>query len=129
MTVEDKNLVGLAKDAVSDVSSIAQKEAQLARIEMKENIDAAVSGLAAMLASIAVLVPAMTLVLMALAFGLARIDGLSNWAAFAIVGVISGILGYAALKSGGSAITLDALTPSKTAKNLRRDAQTLKEAL
>lgn len=129
MTVQDKSVAELAKDAMSDVSSIAQKEAQLARIEIKENIDTAMHGLSGMVSSVAILIPAITLVLMAIAFGIANIDGMATWASFAIVGVISGIVGYIALKSGRSAISPDALAPSKTAKNLRRDAQTLKEAL
>ncbi len=129
MSMEDKHLTQLARDAAADISSIAEKEVRLARIEMQENIREAVNGVTEMISSLAILIPAVTIALAACGFGLATIDGVSTWGGLAIVAGVAAIAGFALLGAGKGSLKPGALFPTKTATNLRRDAKTVKEAV
>ncbi len=128
MMQEEKNIGQLARDTASDLTSIAGKEIRLASVELQENMTRAVKGFGETLAGAAILIPAATVGLIAIGFGLGTIDGLADWVAFLIVAAIAGLGGYLMMKAGKDALDLSKLFPTKTAENLRRDAQTVKEA-
>ena len=125
---EEKNIAQLARDTASDLSSIAANEVRLAAVEIQENFERAAKGLGETMVGAALLVPAFTVFLMAIGFGLGSIDGIAQWVAFLIVGVVGGIAGFAMMKAGKGALDPAALLPKKSLKRFSHDAQLVKEA-
>jgi hypothetical protein len=122
---EDKNIAQLARDAASDISSIAANEMRLATAELKENLSRAAKGVGESLAGAVLLIPACTVGLIAIGLGLGSIEGLADWLAMLIVAVIAGVAGFVMLRAGKGA--LGDIAPRKTLENLRRDAKILKD--
>jgi hypothetical protein len=129
VTPETKSTTTLAQEAFEDISRIVSAEVKLAKAEIAEKVREAEGGIASLGTSIAVLIPAITTLLIALSFGIAELAGIAAWISFAIVGLIAAIIGYALMAKGKHAIGPSNLTPNRTATNLKRDAHAVKEAI
>lgn len=128
-TTRERSVGDLARDAANDVSAIARHEVRLANAEISENLKSAVNGVTEMLYGLAFLIPALTMALIAAGYGLATVDGIPNWGAFLIVAGVAFIVGVGFMLAGRGDLRPRNLFPRKSARNLKRDARTLKEAV
>jgi uncharacterized membrane protein YqjE len=127
MLAQDKPISSLLQDAATDVASIVKNEARLAQTEIKDNLHQAVNGAIAALLGAVVLIPALTLALLALAYALDDYDVVPRWVAALIAAGVGAIIGAILLARAKSALKPAALAPTRTAGNLKRDAQLIKE--
>lgn len=116
----------LLADALMHLSNLVRGEMALARAEIMESLRGALSGVGLMVAAVVMAATALNLTAAAMVAGLARLGLPVGWGAFllgaglAIAAVVLWQRGREALKPGG-------FLPSRTARNMRRDAETLKE--
>ncbi|CAA9285352.1 MAG: hypothetical protein AVDCRST_MAG08-4157 [uncultured Acetobacteraceae bacterium] len=117
----------LFSSALSQVSTLVRKEVQLARAEMGEKFGQAAGAIAPIAAGGAVLLGALILLLFALASLLVRLFDLATGWAQLIVAVVFALVGYLLVRSGLSQLKTSNLVPERTAEQLSRDAQAVKE--
>lgn len=128
MSVEDRNIAELARDAAASISQLASDEMRLAAAEMHDSIEASTAGLRNLVIGAALLIPGIAVVLVAAAIGLRNL-GAPDWAAFLAVGLAATAIGFLVMQSGKSGLNAEAFLPKKTFQNLRRDAQAVKGAI
>lgn len=127
MATQDKPIGALLQDAAGDISSIVRNEARLAQTEIKDNLHRATTGAISALLGAVVLIPALTLLLLALAYALDDYDVVPRWAAALIAAVVGAVIGAVLLARAKSALKPGALAPTRTAESLKQDAQLVKE--
>lgn len=127
MAAQDKPIGSLLQDAAGDIASIVRNEARLAQTEIKDNLNQAVTGALSALLGAVVLIPALTLLLLALAYALDDYDVVPRWAAALIAAAVGGVIGAILLARAKSALKPSALAPTRTAENLKQDARLAKE--
>ncbi len=118
----------LLSDAARALSDLVRGEIALARAELEENIRKAVGGLILVVLAVAVALAALD-VLAGAAVAALVAQGLSaGWSAFIVAAVL--VLAAVVLAALGlRALAPSKLFPRRTARNIRRDAQNLKEIL
>ena len=130
MTMPQTKTTGeLATDVLNDVTHLVRAEGELARAEIRENVNTAVAGIAGMVGAAAVLLAGVVCALIAMGFALVDLAGFDSWLAFALAALVGLIIGAVMVASAKSALSADALAPTRTAKNLRRDATTIRESV
>lgn len=117
----------LLTNALGQVSTLVRKEVQLARAEMGEKFGQAAGAIAPIAAGGAVLLGVLILLLFALASLLVRLFDLATGWAQLIVAVVFALVGYLLVRSGLSKLKTSNLVPERTAEQLSRDAQAVKE--
>lgn len=127
MTAQDKPLGSLLQDAAGDIADIVRKEAKLAQIEIKDNLHQALGGAIKVLLGAVILIPALTLALLALAYGLDDYDVVPRWAAALIAALVGAVIGAILLSMGKKALEPGSIAPTRTIDNLKQDAQLIKE--
>jgi hypothetical protein len=125
---EAKSTTGLLSEAMSHVSGLVRKEVDLARAEMNENLHKAMAGVGMIVGAIVLLLTALNVLAAALVDGLAALGIDAGWAAL-IVGIAFAIIAAILLKSGTSTLKGSSLAPTRTAKNVQRDAHAVKETV
>lgn len=127
MSVQDKPLSSLLQDAAGDIADIVRKEAKLAQVEIKDNLHQALGGAIKVLLGAVILIPALTLALMALAQVLIDYDVASPWVASLIAAGVGAVIGTVLLSIGKKALKPGAIAPTRTIDNLKQDAQLVKD--
>ena len=117
----------LLGNALGQVSTLVRKEVQLARAEMGEKFGQASGAIAPLAAGAAVLLGVLILLLFALASLLVRLFDLATGWAQLIVAVVFALVGYALVRSGLAKLKTSNLVPERTAEQVSRDAQAVKE--
>ena len=117
----------LLSSALGQVSTLFRKEIQLARAEMGEKFGQAAGAIVPIAAGAAVLLGVLVLLLFALASLLVRLFDLATGWAQLIVAVVFALVGYALVRSGLSTLKTSNLVPERTAEQISRDAQVVKE--
>jgi uncharacterized membrane protein YqjE len=119
------SLAGLVGDLATDVQDLVRGEIRLARAELDQKIarmmTAGVAAIGGALVAFAGLVTA----LQGGAVYLTRY--VPAWAAFLIVGAVILLIGAVIARLGMGAMSLRAITPQRTAANLRKDALVITE--
>lgn len=126
-TDPNKSAGGLLSEALSHVSSLMRNEVDLARAEIDENLKTAGVAIGMIVGAVVVALTALNVLSAAVVAGLTDAGIDAGWAAL-IVGVILAIVAYVMASKGTNDLKLKSLAPKRTAKNVKRDAQTLKEA-
>lgn len=126
MTTENKSAGGLLTEALSHISSLLRKEVDLARAEVNENLKSAGVAIGLIVGAIVVALTALNVLSAALVAALTEAGIAAGWASL-IVGVGLAIIAYVMIQKGTNDLKLSSLAPSRTAKNVQRDAQTVKE--
>jgi len=127
MTTEsNKSTGGLLTEALSHVSSLMRKEVDLARAEVNENLKSAGVALGLIVGAVVVALTALNVLSAALVAALTEAGIAAGWSAV-IVGVLLAIVAYVMVRKGTSDLKLNSLAPTRTATNVKRDAQTMKE--
>jgi len=108
----------------SDLAELVRKEVELARAEVAEKLNSAGKAVVDIAAGGLLLVAALLVLLQALVLALSKlIDPI--WAAL-LVGVIVAGVGYLLVRGGMKAMSLKALKPDRSARQLQKDAQLMK---
>jgi hypothetical protein len=125
---EDPAISDLVTDAVSEFGELIRGEVALARAEIERDIRKAVTG-GAMIAVAAILgLVALDVFAAALVAAVTELGLEPGWAAL-IVGVVFALLAVLFWRLGVKAIADASLLPDRTARNLQRDATTIREAM
>ena len=117
---------GLLSDALSHVSSLVRSEVDLARAEVSENIKGAGVAIGMIVGAAILALTTLNVLSAALVAALTETGVPAAWSAI-IVGLFFAIIAYVMARKGISDLKLTSLAPPRTAKNVKRDAQAVKE--
>jgi Putative Actinobacterial Holin-X, holin superfamily III len=125
-SASNRSIPDLVSDAFAQLAKLVGNEFDLARAELSDK--AAQVGRAAALigAGAVIMMPALVLLLFAVAAALIR-SGFSDPVAYLITGVGAAIVSGALIAIGLSRLSGDALTPSVTLDQVQRDKVAVKE--
>jgi len=127
MTTESNKSAGsLLTEALSHVSSLMRKEVDLARAEVNENLKHAGVAIGLIVGAVVVALTALNVLSAALVAALTEAGIAAGWSAV-IVGVLLAIVAYVMVQKGTNDLKLSSLAPTRTAKNVKRGAATMKE--
>lgn len=122
----NKSAGGLLGDALGHVSSLVRSEVDLARAEVNDNLKGAGVAIGVIAGAVVVALTALNVLSAALVAALTEAGIPAGWSAL-IVGVVLAIIAYVMVSKGTSDLKLSSLAPSRTAKNVKRDAQAVKD--
>tara|TARA_R110002049_G_scaffold10127_3_gene50448 strand:+ start:155929 stop:156327 length:399 start_codon:yes stop_codon:yes gene_type:complete len=125
-TDPNKTAGGLLSDALAHVSALVRKEVDLARAEVNENLKSAGIALGLIVGAVVVALTALNVLTAALVAALTEAGIPAGWSAL-IVGIALAVVAYVMINKGTNDLKLSSLAPTRTAKNVKRDAQTVKE--
>ena len=123
----NKSAGNLLNDALTHVSSLVRSEVDLARAEVNENLKTAGLAIGLIVGAVVVALTALNVLSAALVAALTEAGIPGGWSAL-LVGVIFAIIAYVMANKGTNDLKLSSLAPTRTAKNVKRDAQAVKEA-
>lgn len=123
----EKTAGAILNEAMTRVSNLVRGEIDLARAELNENIRGAGTAIGMIVAAAVVALTALNVLTAALVAALAELGIPGGWSAL-IVGVALALIAYLMLQKGKSDLQLASLAPTRTAANVKRDAQTVKES-
>jgi hypothetical protein len=125
---EDRNARGLGellRALAIDAQDLVRGEIALARAEMDSKINRAMMALVWTMGGMLLGFAALVIILMA------GVDALTPvmpvWAGSLLVGVVVALIGALIARSGIRMMSLERLTPQRTARNLQADARLVKE--
>lgn len=115
----------LVSDLVQQMSTLVQTEGKLLRSELRETGQKVSGGAIEILAGAGLLIAALVILLQALVQALAQAGLGEAWAAL-IVGLVVGIVGYLVIRRGTKTLSVEELTPQRSARQLGKDASLVK---
>ena len=118
----------LISEVMTHVSNLVRKEFDLARTEVSENVSRAGVAIGLLVGAVVVALVALNVLAAALAAGIANLGIDAGWAAL-IVGGSLAVVGAIMAAKGVNDLKLSSLAPTRTAKNVKRDAETVKETI
>jgi tetrahydromethanopterin S-methyltransferase subunit F len=122
----NKSAGNLLSDAFVQVSSLVRSEFDLARAEVSENLKTAGIAIGMILGAVVVALTALNVLSAALVVALTNAGIPAGWSAL-IVGMVFAVIAYVMVQKGTNDLKLSSLAPTRTAKNVKRDAQAVKE--
>ncbi|MCB1426988.1 MAG: phage holin family protein [Zhengella sp.] len=126
-TKTNQSTTSLVGNALESLTGLVRSEIDLARAEADQNMRRAGMALGFLAAALVLFLTALNVLAAAVAAGLAELGIDSGWAAL-IVGVAIALIGWALMQKGLNDLKLSSLAPSRTAENVKRDAQAVKGA-
>ncbi|MDO5757918.1 MAG: phage holin family protein [Rhodobacterales bacterium] len=122
-----KTTSDMLSDALTHVSSLVRKEVDLARAEISENLNRAAVALGMIVGAVIVALTALNVLSAALVAALTEAGLEAGWSAL-IVGVVFAVIAFVMAGKGVNDLKLSSLAPSRTAQNVKRDANAVKDA-
>jgi uncharacterized membrane protein YqjE len=126
MDDRNKSTGGLLSDALSHVSSLVRNEVDLARAEVSENATKAAVAIGVLVGGVVISLAALNVLTAALVAALTEAGIPAGWSAL-IVGVALAAVAVVMITKGMNDLKATSLAPTRTAKNVKRDAEALKE--
>lgn len=123
----NKSAATLLSEAMSNVSGLVRNEVDLARAEISENMDKAGVALGLIAGAAVIALVALNVLAGALVAALTEAGLDPGWSAL-IVGAVLALVAYGLMSKGLNDLKLSSLAPTRTVKNVRRDAAAVKEA-
>ncbi|HEX6143308.1 MAG TPA: phage holin family protein [Geminicoccaceae bacterium] len=123
---ENRSLSQLIVDLQRESSTLVRDEVALVRAEINEKVSQALNGVISLLAGALVAFSALIIVLIAIAEFLITLE-MAGWLAYLIVGAVVLIIGVIMLMKGKSNLQPANLAPRRTAEELRRDREMVRE--
>jgi len=124
----DPSLGQLVMGLTDDITTLVRKEVELAKAELQENIQESAKAGGMIAAGGMVAYAGLLLILGAIAILLG--DWWDNyWLGAAVVGIITGVIGWFMLNGGLKQLKQVSLVPHKTISSLQSDAEMAKEKL
>ncbi|MDU9006772.1 phage holin family protein [Sedimentitalea todarodis] len=122
----NKSAGSLLSDAMSNVSGLVRNEVDLARAEISENVTKAGVAVGLIAGAAIIALVALNVLAAALVAALTEAGIDAGWSAL-IVGVLLGLLAYVLINKGVNDLKLSSLAPTRTVKNVQRDAEAVKD--
>ncbi len=122
-----KSASDMLGDALNHVSSLVRKEVDLARAEISENLNKAVAAIGMIVAGAIVILTTLNVLAAALVSALTE-AGLDAGLSALIVGVCFAVIALILINKGVNDLKASSLAPTRTAKNVKRDATAIKDA-
>lgn len=123
---KSKSAGSLLSDALSHVSALVRNEVDLARAEIDDNLKSAGVALGLIVGAVVIALTALNVLSAALVAALTEAGIAAGWSAL-IVGAVMAVIAYAMVQKGINDLKLKSLAPTRTARNVKRDAQAVKE--
>ncbi|WP_299869903.1 phage holin family protein [uncultured Roseobacter sp.] len=123
----NKSAGGLLTDAMANVSGLVRNEVDLARAEISENATKAAVAVGLIAGAAIIALVALNVLAAALVAALTKAGLDAGWSAL-IVGAALGIIAFVLINRGINDLKLSSLAPTRTVKNVQRDAAAVKEA-
>jgi hypothetical protein len=121
-----RSIPELLSDAVGQLAKLVGNEFELARAEISEKANEAGRAAAMIGAGAVIMIPALVLLLFAIAAALIR-GGLSEPVAYLLTGIGAAVISAALIAIGLNRLSGDALKPSVTLDQVQRDKIAAKE--
>ncbi|WP_299673309.1 phage holin family protein [uncultured Roseobacter sp.] len=123
----NKSAGHLLSDVMSNVGGLVRNEVDLARAEISENVTKAGVALGLIAGAAIIALVALNVLAAALVAALTDIGLEAGWSSL-IVGTALGIIAFALISKGVNDLKLSSLAPTRTVKNVQRDAAAVKDA-
>lgn len=123
---DDRSLGELFTELTNQVATLVRQEVELARTEMTAKATRAGRDVALVVAGGAIAYGGFLALLGAVGYLLFTI-GLPIWLSFLLVGVAAAAAGYVLIQRGRQALQVQALTPDRTIRTLKEDAEWAKD--
>lgn len=117
----------ILSDVMNNASRLVRREVDLARAEVDENLRQAAVAIGLIVAAIVILLVALNVLAGALVAAITELGVPAGWSAL-IVGGVFAVIAILMLLKGKNDLSATGLAPTKSARNLRRDAMAVKEA-
>ena len=118
---------GLMGDALDHATGLVRKEIDLFRAELQEQTSKAATAVGMLAGAVVLALAALNVLAAALVAWITEAGLDAGWAALIVGGVLALIAIGLAMK-GKNDLKLSSLAPTRTVKNVQRDADTVKEA-
>jgi hypothetical protein len=125
-STSNRSIPELLGDAVGQFAKLVGNEFELARAELSEKASQATRAVAMIGAGAVILIPALVLLLFAIAAGLME-AGLSEPISYLLTGLGAAVVSAALIAIGINRLSGDALKPSLTLEQVQRDKLAAKE--
>lgn len=116
----------LVSDLVTQLTSLFRTEATLLKAEMRENLAKLGTGAGEIGAGVMIVQAALIILLIALVHAIESLGLSFGWSSL-VVGVVFAAIGAFLLKKGKDNLSASAMTPERTARQVTKDAQLVKE--
>ena len=123
----NKSATSLVGEALESVAALVRNEVNLARAEINENVNRAAVAVGLLVGAVVIALVSLNVLAAALVAALAETGLAAGWAAVIVGGVLA-IIAFAMVAKGTNDLKLSSLAPSKTARNIKRDAAIVKES-
>ena len=124
----NRSIGDVLRDVIAQVTSLLHKEAQLAGVELSENVSRAALGLGLIVGGAVLLIPALVILLEAAVAALDQ-NGMHSAAAAVMVGGCALVLGFILVAIGIYRLRVTNLIPDKTIQQLQHDAAVAKQQM
>ena len=124
----NRSATSLISDALTHMSTLVRKEVDLARAEISENLNRAMVAVGLLVGAIVMALVALIVLAGALTAAIAELGIEEGWAALIVAVIFAVIAGIMAAK-GANDLKASSLAPTRTAENLRRDKDAVKESI
>jgi apolipoprotein N-acyltransferase len=124
-----RSVPDLLGDLIAQATTLMRQEVQLARAEISENVSSVGTAIGAMAVGGILLLAALVILLQAAVAALVEYAGLPATIAALIVGVVVALAGYIALHGAVRRLKSATLVPHRTATQISRDAEVVKEQI
>ena len=125
--VERTSLTDLFGAALAQLAKLLQNEFDLARAELSEKVGEIGDAFKYILAGAVIVIPALVMILFAIALGLTSL-GMPEGLADLIVGVVSAALAFLMIGFGARRLSVGGLKPTVTLDQISRDKVAAEEA-
>ena len=123
-----RTIPGIVIDLIGQFTTLLRQESQLARAEISENLNRALTGVVMAVAAAVLLIPALGILLLAGVYGLEAAGFAPYWSAL-IVGGAAVVVGAVLMLIGINRLKAKNLMPSKTIHQLQEDAALAKRQM
>ena len=123
-----RSATSLISEALAHMSTLVRKEFDLARAELSQNLNRAMVAIGLLVGAVVFALVALIVLAGALTAAIAELGIEEGWAAL-IVGVIFAIIAAIMASKGANDLKASSLAPTRTAENLRKDKDAVKESL
>jgi nucleoside permease NupC len=123
---EGRSVGELLRDLATDSTALIRQELALARTEAEDKLHQSIVAVVSIVAGALLAFAALIVLLDALVYGLTE-AGLERWLAALIVGGVIAAVAFLLVRKGQNDLSATRLAPERTAANLRKDINLVKE--
>ena len=124
---ENRSATTLLSDAIAQMTTLMREEINLAKAEISESANRAAIAVGLLVGAVVISLTALDVLAAALVVALTDLGLAAGWAAL-IVGIALAVIAFVMAGKGVEDLKASNFAPRRTMKNVRRDADTIKEA-